>query len=530
MVYVSLKTLSLLFNAILLVYVKTLISPFNGMRILTGTISHETNVLSNIKTDLGEFRKRTLLYGDELFNKYDGTKSPAGGIIDGCKQNGYTLIPTVFAEATPSGTITAEAFDTLLGGILDGIKENPDLDAVVMHLHGAGVSEEYPDIEGKILSEVRKLVGDKPLIATFDYHGNYTNLMIESADMLIGYDTYPHIDGYERGVEAVNLTRKMLEGKLKPTLGFTQPPMLPALQVQFTGKHPMKTILDEAHRMESLPEVETITVAAGFPWSDIPEAGMSFIVTTNDNQELADQLAKELYDMAWNMRRDFLVTPTPLRQALRYVKKAEKAPIVMADIGDNPGGGTPEDGTFVIKAMIEEELTGGVLALIWDPESAQKAIASGLGKTVHLELGGHTDDLHGKPVSIDVPVKHISDGKFISNGPMGSGVPMDMGPTVILDVNGNDVIVTSKRIQPLDLTLYRSLGITPEEKKFLIVKSSVHYRAAHTPIAAEIIELDTPGLTSPRLAGFGFKNIKRPIFPLDVEMLGITELKTMDEE
>lgn len=500
------------------------------MRILTGTISHETNVLSNIKTDLGEFRKRTLLYGDELFNKYDGTKSPAGGIIDGCKQNGYELIPTVFAEATPSGTITAEAFDTLLGTILDGIKENKDIDAVVMHLHGAGVSEEYLDIEGKILSEVRKRIGDKPLVATFDYHANYTDLMVDSADMLIGYDTYPHINGYERGIEAVNLTRKMLQGKLKPTLGFTQPPMLPALQVQFTGKHPMKTILDEAHRMEELPEVETITVAAGFPWSDIPEAGMSFIVTTNNDQKLADKLAKELYEMAWNMRRDFLVTPVPLRQALRYVKNADKGPIIIADIGDNPGGGSPEDGTVVLKAVIEEKLSGGVLALIWDPESTEKAIASGHGEKVSLELGGHTDDLHGSPVKVDAKVKHISDGKFISNGPMGSGVPMDMGPTVILDIGGTDVIVTSKRIQPLDLTLYRSLGITPEKQKFIIVKSSVHYRAAHTPIATEIIELDTPGLTSPRLAGFGFKNIRRPIFPLDVEMLGITELKNMDEE
>jgi len=500
------------------------------MRILTGAISHETNVLSNIKTDLEEFKKRRLLYGEDIIKEFDRTKSPAGGILQGCKQNGYEVIPTVFASATPSGTITAEAFDTLLNDILDGVKANKDLDAVVLHLHGAGVSEKYPDIEGKVLSEVRKLIGDKPLVATFDYHANYTKEMIDSADMLIGYDTYPHIDGYERGVEAVNLTKKMLDGKLKPTLGFIQPPMLPALQVQFTGKHPMKTMLDEAHKMEKLPGVETITVAAGFPWSDIPEAGMSFIVTTNNDQKLADKLAKELHDMAWNMRRDFLVTPVPLRQALRHVKNASKGPIVLADIGDNPGGGSPEDGTVVLKAMIEEKLSGGVFALIWDPVVVEKSMSTGVGKKVNLSLGGHTDNLHGSPVKVDAMVKHISNGKFISNGPMGTGVPMDMGPTVILDIGGTDVIVTSKRLQPLDLTLYRSLGITPEEKKFIIVKSSVHYRAAHAPIASEIIELDTPGLTSPRLAGFGFKNIRRPIFPLDIEMLGITELKSMDEE
>lgn len=500
------------------------------MRIVTGTISHETNVYSNIRTDLEEFKKRRLLYGDEYFKDFEGTKSPAGGIIDGCKQNGYELIPTIFASAVPSGTITADAFETILDGILEGFINEGEYEAAVMHLHGAGVSENFPDIEGKVLSEVRKLVGSKPLVATFDLHANYTRQMIESADILIGYDTYPHTDGYERGLEAVNLTKKMLEGNLKPTLGFIQPPMLPALQVQFTGRYPMKRLIEEAHRMEEHSEVETVTVAAGFPWSDIPEAGMSFIVTTNNNKNLADELAQQLHDMAWNMRRDFLVSPTPLRQALRHTAEATKGPIILADIGDNPGGGTPEDGTVVLKAILEEGLTGGVLALIWDPAAVEKSIKAGLGNQVNVELGGHTDEMHGQPILVEGQVKHISDGTFISDGPMGKGVPMDMGPTVILGVSGNDVIVTSKRLQPLDLTLYKSLGIKPEEQRFIVVKSSVHFRAAHQPIAAEIIELDTPGLTSPRLAGFGFKNIRRPIFPLDVEMLGITELKSMTDE
>ena len=499
------------------------------MRIVTGTISHETNVLSTIKTDLDEFRKRRLYYGDELFDHFEGTKTPAGGIIEGCNQHDYELIPTVFASATPSGTITKEAFDKLIGDILDGIKEAGNIDAAVLHLHGAGVSEEYPDIEGKVLKEVRNLVGNRPLVATFDLHANYTKEMIDNADILIGYDTYPHIDGYERGVEAVNLTKKMLEGKLIPTKGFKQPPMLPALQVQFTGKYPMSRLLEEAHSMEEYEGVETVTVAAGFPWSDIPEAGMSFIVTTNNNQETADSLAQKLYDLAWSIRRDFLVSPTPISEALKHVAASTEGPIVMADIGDNPGGGTPEDGTFVLKALIDEGLTGGVLALIWDPHAVEAASKKGIGNNVKLKLGGHTDNLHGEPIHVEARVKLLSDGKFINKGPMGTGSESDMGKTAVLEINGNDVIVTTKRLQPLDLQLYRSLGIEPSEKKFIIVKSSVHYRAAHKPIAKEIIELDTPGLTSPRLAGFDFKNIRRPIFPLDFDMLGITELKSLDE-
>lgn len=500
------------------------------MRIVTGTISHETNVYSSIVTDIEQFKNRRLLYGDELFEQFDGTKTPAGGIIEGCKQNGFELIPTVFASATPSGTITAQAFNTLLESILDGIKTAGNFDAAVLHLHGAGVSENYTDIEGKVLSEVRKVIGSKPLVTTFDLHANYTDEMVRNANLLIGYDTYPHIDGYERGVEAVNLTKQILEGSLKPTKCFKQPPMLPALQVQFTGISPMKTLLDEAHRMEKMPRVETITVAAGFPWSDIPEAGMSFIVTTNDDQELADALAQELHDLAWGLRRDFLVSPSPLREALRYVKRCEDYPIVLADIGDNPGGGAPEDGTVVLKTILEEELTGGVLAVIWDPEAAQIACKAGVGGKVDLNLGGHTDEIHGTSIKVSGTVKNLTDGKFVNEGPMGTGSESDMGLTAVIDIQGNDVIITSKRLQPLDLQIYKSQGINPEETKFIVVKSSVHYRASHEPIAKEVIELDTPGLTSPRLKGFGFKNIRRPIFPLDIEMLGITELKTMKEE
>jgi len=203
---------------------------------------------------------------------------------------------------------------------------------------------------------------------------------------------------------------------------------------------------------------------------------------------------------------------------------------VLADIGDNPGGGAPEDGTVVLNAILDEGLTGGVFALIWDPESVVKAVEAGVGSEVSLSLGGKTDDMHGAPLKITGLVSNISDGIFTNLGPMGTGAESDLGQTVVLDINGNDVIVTSKRVQPLDLGLYESLGIEVRDKRFIVVKSSVHYRAAHKPIAVEIIELDTPGLTSPRLAGFKFKNIRRPIFPLDVEMLGITELKSMEDE
>lgn len=500
------------------------------MRVVTGTISHETNVLSTIRTDLDQFRKRLLLRGEEVFDHFGGTRTPVGGLIDGCAKHGFELVPTVFASATPSGKITEEAFDTLLGEILDGIRGAEPIDGVALHLHGAGVSEGHDDIEGHIMSEVRKIVGNRPIVSTFDLHANHTRLMVESADVLIGYDTYPHVDGYERGLEAIDIMARLLDGSLKPTKAFRQPPMMPALQAQFTGRHPMKRLMETAHKMEEIHGVETITVAAGFPWSDFEDVGLSIIVTSNDDQELADRCANELSDLAWGLRRDFLVKPTPVREALKRVAAAEEWPIVLADIGDNPGGGAPCDGTVVLKAVLEAELEGGVFAVMADPEAVVKLSEAGVGNEVTLELGGKTDELHGTPLTVTGAVKLVSDGKFVRKGPMGTGSEADMGLTAVLRVGGVDVIVTEKRLQPTDLQLYRILGIEPTEKRFIVVKSSVHYRAAHEPIAKEVIELDTPGLTSPRLAGFGFERLRRPIFPLDLEMLGITELKTMEEE
>jgi len=500
------------------------------MRIVTGAFSHETNVFSTARTSLEEFRNGRLLYGDEIISFFNGTKTPMGGFMDGCKELGIELIPTIFASATPSGIITAEAYDAILHDLLEGIRKAGEIDGVALHLHGADVSEKQTDADGFILSEVRRLVGNKPIVVTLDFHANYSRPMLENADLLIGYDTYPHVDGYERGVEAIKLMKRLVDGDLKPRKALKQPPMLPALQVQYTGRHPMGRLIEEAHRMEAMDSVETITVAAGFPWSDVHYAGLSVIVTTNDDQRLADDLACELNDLAWGLRRGFLVNLTPMKEALRKVKTAKEGPIVLADIGDNPGGGSPCDGTVVLKAVLEEGLRGGVFGVISDPESAEKASEAGTGSQLTLNLGGKIDTMHGSPITVTGVVKLISNGKWVAKGPMGTGAQVDMGKTVVLETEGNELIITTKRLQPTDLQLYRSVGIEPMDKRFIVVKSSVHYRASHEPIAKDVIEMDTPGLTSPRLLSFNFRNLRRPIFPLDIETLNITELKNMEDE
>ena len=497
------------------------------MRLVIGGISHETNTFSPFQTDINGFN---VIRGEEALRRFRGTRENGSGFIDGCSKYGFVPVPTIFASGGASGLITSHAFDTLLGELLEGIRNTRPFDGVVLALHGAGVSENHDEIEGYILSQVRKLVGKGvPIVSTFDFHSNYTSLEVESADVLIGHDTNPHIDGYERGLEAIQVIKRLIDGSLKPTKAFRQPRMMPYRAI--TNHHPMKRIMDRAHEMEEIEGVETITVAQGFPNADVEFAGMSVIVTTNDNQELADRCADELSDLAWSLRRDFLVNDlVPVREGIKRVEQAKEGPIILADTGDVSGGGGTCRGVTVLRAVLEAGLENGVVAAIADPEAVEKAIEVGVGREVTLDLGGKVDRVHGEPIKVTGLVKLISDGRFVRKGPMGTGSEANMGKTVVLRIGSIDVIVTEKRHYPTDLQFYRSLGIEPTEKKFIVIKGMTHFRSSHEPISKEIIYLDTPGLTSLRLAGFGFKKLRRPIFPLDREMLGLTELKTMSEE
>jgi microcystin degradation protein MlrC len=497
------------------------------MKIIIGGISHETNCFSHVPSDLSMW---TLHEGKELINYYRGSRAAYGAFIDVADIEGVELIPTMHARTSPSSTITKEVFDHLVKKLLNGVKSAGKVDGVLLSLHGGGFSEEYPDLEGKIFEEIRKITGPKVVIGSMhDFHSNSTQKWIENTNIILGYDTYPHIDTYERATEVAELTIKAIRKDINPTMAMAKPNMVPTLQAQFTGNPPFKVLIDKAHELEKNENVLSIWVMGGFPWSDFPDVGMGVIAITDNDIELAKRLAEEISNMAWRMRGDFLVKPTPVKDAIEEATKAEKGPYVLADIGDNPGGGGPCDGTVLLRDIMDMDVQDAVVAVIKDPKAVEKLVEAGVGCEVTLKIGGKTDNMHGSPLEVTGKVKVLTDGKFMPTGPMSRGLEADMGRTAVLRVKGVDIILTEKRIQPTTLALYRSVGIEPREKKIIAVKSSVHYRAAHTPIAEKIIEVDTPGVTSPRLTGLPFKKLRHPIFPFDLSTLGIVELKTMEE-
>jgi microcystin degradation protein MlrC len=485
------------------------------VRFFIGMLAHETNTFSSLPTDRRQFEARDLHYGGELLEAYRDTGTCLGGMIAAAAAHGITLAPSLAAAASPAGRVTKEFYAEARERLLADLRTAGRLDGVLLDLHGAMVVEGLDDGEGDLLQAVRAAVGTLPVAVTLDLHANVTPAMVEAATLLHGYKTYPHVDMDARGREAAERLRDVVAGRLHPTVAFRQPPLLPPIAGQLTARGPMRRLYDLAAAMERRPGVISISIFAGFPLADIRDAGLSVYVATDRDQALADALADELADTAWTHRREFLHTAWPLEAAVARALAAGGRPVVLADIADNTGGGAAGDTTGILRELLRVGATETTVACLWDPQAAAAGVAAGVGTVLTLPVGGRVDPSHGPPLTVTGRVRAVSDGRFVHRGPMFRGLAGRLGPTAVLEVGGVKIILITFRWQTLDPEMIRFLGIDPERERILVVKSSIHYRAAFEPIAHEIVEVDAPGLSSSNLARFSFTNVRRPIFPLD---------------
>ncbi len=486
------------------------------MRFFLAMFSHETNTFSTIRTDRAQFEARDLRYGGEILEVYRGTGTCLGGMIEAAGRHGVTLLPSVAAAASPAGRVAADVYRHVKERLLADLRAVGPVDGVLLDLHGAMAPETTDDGEGDILQAVRQVVGPAlPIAVTLDFHTNLTPPMVAHADLLHGYKTYPHVDMAERGVEATERLIDLARGRLRPTAVLRQPRLLPPLGSQRTAVGPMRRLYDLAAEMEKDPEVVSVSIFAGFPLADIPDAGLAIYVVTDDAPELAERLADRLEAVAWEHRHEFRHTALPVEEAVARALALDGGPVVLADMADNTGGGAAGDGTEILRELLRVGARPAVLACIWDPEAAAACARAGAGATLTLRIGGKTDDRHGAPVEVTGRVRTLSDGRFVHKGPMMHGLEGRLGLTAVLDVNGVRIILISLRWQTLDPEMLRFVGIDPLGEKILVLKSTIHYRAAFEPIARHIVEVDAPGLSSSNLARFEFKKVRRPIFPLD---------------
>lgn len=492
------------------------------MRIASGGVQHETNTFATSPTTLEHFIIDSncgpeLAGGEIIFDRYRGTAAIHGGYIAGAEAAGVELVPLLCARAQPSGIVDQEAFDTMLRWFLERLEEAGPVDGVLLDLHGAMVTERLSDAEGAFIAAVREQVGPEvPIVATLDLHANISPEMAALADVLIGFDTYPHVDMYERGVEAAELIARIVRGEVRPVQEYRQLPLLTLPPMQCTLREPMKSLIERVSELESRPGILTATVSMGFPFADIRDAGVSILVTTNGDQDLATRTADELAGWLWDLRDDLQPQLTPIEEVIRYVEEhPDKGPVIVADGSDNPGGGAPCDSTFALRTLIDAGFKGALVGIIYDPETAAQAHAAGVGSTIPVRLGGKTDDRHGAPIEMDAYVRALCDGEYINRGPMFRGVADTLGPAATLIVGGVEVVVSTYRRQTLDVEMFRITGINVATRRLLVLKSAVHFRADFGPLASRIFDADTPGVHRPDFGCIEFVNLRRPIYPLD---------------
>lgn len=482
-------------------------------KIAIGGIMHESNTYSPTPTDFNAF---TYTIGEDIISVWKDTHHEIAGFIECITDHKLIGIPTLMASATPAGPVTDAAFDKLTDILIEQLKAIQTIDGILLALHGAMVVESYPDGDGEVLRRLRVEFGESlPIVVTLDHHANVSQQMVDLSTALVIYKTNPHIDQRQRGIQAGELLIRVLREDVIPTQVLVKPPMILNIKYQNTSAEPMSTIIKHAVQLENEANILAANIAAGYPYADVYEIGPSFIVVTDNNPHLAHTEANRMSDMLWNVHDQLYLNLPNATNAVQQAKQSNEHPVILVEMGDNIGGGSPGDSTIILAELISQNASGFVVVLC-DPESVETSTQIGVGNEVSLLVGGKTDDLHGEPIPIDGKVRLIHDGHYIEKEPRHGGQKYhNQGLTAVVEVNESLIVLTSKRQTPFSLQQLLSLGIDPKRMKIIVVKAAIAYRAAYEPIAGKIIEVDTPGLTAVNPLHFSYQHVRSPLFPLD---------------
>ena len=494
------------------------------MRLLIAMMKHETNTFSPVPTPLERFRP---LYGDAAMEAFRGTGSGLGAYLDIAAREKAEVTLPIAAGAPPSRPVEDAAFEHIAGAICDAVAEGlktGGYDGMFLDLHGAMVAESFDDGEGELLRRIRAIDPKTPIAVSYDMHANLYPAMIDNATVVSGYRTYPHIDTYDTATRAGEIMLKAMRGEIRPVMAWGNVPMLPHVMRQGSDDHPNKELQARCATMTNEGALAA-SLFTGFPHADIGNAGLSAVVVTDGDRDLAERLRDELLDRAWVEREAFVYNIEPLGDSLARAKMMEppaagEGPIVLLDHYDNCASGGTMDTTLVLGAILREGLVNVAAFAVYDPEAVQQAIAAGIGSTVTLSIGGKMKmpQIPGEspPLTVTGVVKTISSGRFRNKGPMGRGVQMDMGPSAVIDTGKVEIAIISKHVEPNDLNCLLSLGIDPMQKRYVMLKSRVHWRAGLGHLAKGVVDCAGIGVCTSDYGQLTFRNVRRPIFPLDL--------------
>lgn len=489
------------------------------MRVVIAQMKHETNTFSPVPTPIHRFAhgRRYPAEGRDAYDEAKGTGTGIGAFIDLAERAKAHIVIPIAAQAAPSGPVEDDAFEYMSQRIVDAVRQG--CDAVLLDLHGAMITQTYDDGEGELLRRLRQVAPRVPIGVALDMHTNLFPDMARYATTLAGYQTYPHIDMYETALRAGRPILAMLQGEVAPVVAHGHRPMLPHVMRQSSLDSPNRELQERCREMERGGALSA-TLFVGFPHADIPYAGLSAVVVTDGDQAQARRWCDELLERAWHQREAFVYTPEPLKDSLARAQACPEGPVMLLDHYDNCASGGTMDTMTVLGAILDAGLEDAVAFAVCDPAAVEQMQAAGVGGKVDLALGGKLDmpsiGLKGQPRQVTGTVSRLTDGLYKNEGPMGKGMLMDMGPSVVLNTGRVEIVVISRQVEPHDIAAFTSLGIDPRQKRYVMLKSRVHWRAGLGDLAKAVVECAGTGVCTSDYSTLDFKRVRRPAYPLDL--------------
>jgi microcystin degradation protein MlrC len=492
------------------------------MRLLIAMMKHETNTFSPVPTPLARFGP---LYGEAAIRAYRGTGTGLGAYLDLAERERAEIVLPIAAGASPSATAEDAAYAHITDTICEAVARG-GFDGIMLDLHGAMVTESLEDGEGQFLKRLRAIDPKTPIAVSLDMHANLYDEIIANATVVTGYRTYPHIDTYETARLAGAILLRAIRGEVNPVMAWGNVPMLPHVMRQGTDDHPNNEL---QHRCAAMTADGALAASlfTGFPHADITNAGLSAVVVTDGDRKLAEELRDELLGRAWVEREAFVYQIEPLQQSVARAKAISPGdrpvgdgPVVLLDHYDNCASGGTMDTTVVLAEVLRQGLADVAAFAIYDPEAVQQAIAAGIGAEVTLSIGGKIAmpaiPAESPPLTVTGRVKTISNGRYKNRGPMARGVEMNMGPAVVLDTGPVEIVLISRHVEPSDLNCLLSLGIDPSQKRYIMLKSRIHWRAGLGRMAKAVVDCAGVGVCTSDYSQLQFNKVRRPIYPLDL--------------
>ena len=479
------------------------------MRVFSGALATETNTFAPMPTGLASFNDRGYFPAGQHPDHMLYFSGPLWAARLRGAERGWDLVEGMVAGAQPSGTTTRHAYETLRDELLRDLRGALPVDMVLLGLHGAMVADGYDDCEGDLLARVRSIVGPDVVIgAELDPHNHLSQAMLDHADLLVCYKEYPHTDVKERALELVDLCAALAEKRIRPTLAVVDCEMIILMH---TSRDPARAFVDKIQSLEGHDGVLSISITHGFPWGDVADMGTKlFVYTDNDPAQaaaLARQLADELIAMREQLAPAYPDIDTALDQALAF----DGGPVVISDGADNPGGGAASDSTFILRRMVERGIGNAALGPLWDPIAVRIAFDAGIGAQLPLRIGGKISPLSGQPMDLQCTVKALTPS-LVQTGL--SNTPTPMGDCALVEANGIEILLVTLRNQAMGTDLFTGAGCDLARRKIIVVKSSQHFYASFSKIAAKVIYADATGSVARDLNTLPYFKVKQPKWPL----------------